>query len=61
MTLSTDPTVTTCVGNDYSFDDVFARQVAALAGPGDVVVAFTTSGRSPNVVAGLRAAARWAR
>ena len=56
VALSTDPTVTTCVGNDYSFDEVFARQVTALARPDDVVVAFTTSGRSPNVVAGLRAA-----
>ncbi|MFL6056241.1 MAG: SIS domain-containing protein [Actinoallomurus sp.] len=55
VALSTDPTVTTCIGNDYSFDDVFARQVTALAGPDDVVVAFTTSGRSPNVVAALRA------
>lgn len=56
VALSTDPTVTTCIGNDYSFDDVFARQVTALARPDDVVAAFTTSGRSPNVVAGLRAA-----
>ncbi len=56
VALSTDPTVTTCVGNDYSFDEVFARQVTALARTDDVVVAFTTSGRSPNVVAGLRAA-----
>ncbi|GAA4573803.1 SIS domain-containing protein [Micromonospora coerulea] len=55
VALSTDPTVTTCIGNDYSFEDVFARQVSALARTGDVVVAFTTSGRSPNVVAGLRA------
>jgi D-sedoheptulose 7-phosphate isomerase len=55
VALSTDPTVTTCIGNDYSFDDVFARQVAALARPDDIVVAFTTSGRSANVVAGLRA------
>jgi D-sedoheptulose 7-phosphate isomerase len=55
VALSTDPTVTTCVGNDYSFDDVFSRQVTALAGADDVVVGFTTSGRSPNVVAGLRA------
>jgi D-sedoheptulose 7-phosphate isomerase len=55
VTLSTDPTVSTCIGNDYSFDDVFARQVTALAKPEDIVVAFTTSGRSPNVVAGLRA------
>jgi D-sedoheptulose 7-phosphate isomerase len=58
VALSTDPTVTTCIANDYSFDDVFARQVTALTGPDDVVVAFTTSGRSPNVVAGLRAGRR---
>jgi D-sedoheptulose 7-phosphate isomerase len=56
VALSTDPTVTTCIGNDYAFDEVFSRQVTALAGPGDIVAAFTTSGRSPNVVAGLRAA-----
>jgi D-sedoheptulose 7-phosphate isomerase len=56
VALSTDPTVTTCIGNDYSFAEVFARQVTALAGPDDVVAGFTTSGRSPNVVAGLRAA-----
>jgi D-sedoheptulose 7-phosphate isomerase len=55
VALSTDPTVTTCIGNDYSFDDVFSRQVTALARPDDVVVGFTTSGRSPNVVAGLAA------
>ncbi|GAA0897549.1 hypothetical protein GCM10009557_72340 [Virgisporangium ochraceum] len=56
VTLSTDTSVLTCVANDYSYEDVFARQVEALARPGDVVVAFTTSGRSPNVVAGLAAA-----
>ncbi|MEU4565231.1 SIS domain-containing protein [Micromonospora sp. NPDC023956] len=55
VALSTDPTVSTCIGNDYSFDEVFARQVTALARPDDMVVAFTTSGRSANVVAGLRA------
>src|SRR6185437_4970498 len=49
VTLTTDATVTTCVANDYAFDDVFARQVTALARPGDVVVGFSTSGRSPNV------------
>ena len=37
VTLSTDPTVSTCIANDYAFDDVFARQVEALARPGDVV------------------------
>lgn len=56
VTLSTDPTTMTCIANDYSFDDVFARQVAGLARPGDVVAAFTTSGRSPNIVGALRAA-----
>jgi D-sedoheptulose 7-phosphate isomerase len=56
VTLSTDPTVLTCVGNDYSYDDVFGRQVEALARPGDLVVAFTTSGRSSNVVTALKQA-----
>lgn len=56
VALSVDPSVMTCIGNDYGFEAAFARQVTALAGPGDVVAAFTTSGRSPNVVAGLAAA-----
>ena len=56
VTLSTDPSTLTCIANDYSFADVFARQVEALARRGDVVAAFTTSGRSPNVVGALRAA-----
>jgi D-sedoheptulose 7-phosphate isomerase len=56
VTLSTDPTVMTCIANDYSYDDVFARQVTALARPGDVVAGFTTSGKSPNVVTALQAA-----
>lgn len=56
VTLTCDPTVATCIANDYSFDDAFARQVEALVRPGDVVAAFSTSGRSPNVVAGLAAA-----
>ena len=43
-------------GRVYAFDDVFARQVRALVQRGDVVVGFTTSGRSPNVVRGLEAA-----
>lgn len=56
VTLSTDPTALTCIGNDFSFDDVFSRQIQALVRPKDVVVAFTTTGRSPNVVAALRTA-----
>ena len=58
VTLTTDPTVMTCIANDFDYADVFARQVTALARPGDVVVAFTTSGRSANVVSGLRAGQR---
>ncbi|WP_369200402.1 SIS domain-containing protein [Streptomyces sp. PU-14G] len=55
VSLATDPSVVSCIANDYAFDDVFARQVRALARPGDMVLAFTTSGRSPNVVRGLAA------
>lgn len=53
IALTTDSSILTCVGNDWTFEDVFARQVRALARPGDIVVGITTSGRSPNVVRGL--------
>lgn len=56
VTLSTDPTAMTCIANDYAFEDVFSRQLEALVRPGDVVAAFSTSGRSQNIVAGLKAA-----
>lgn len=56
VALSTDTSALTCIANDFAYEEVFARQVAALAGPTDVVIGITTSGRSPNVVAGLRAA-----
>jgi D-sedoheptulose 7-phosphate isomerase len=56
MALTVDPSVVTCIANDYAYEDVFARQVQALAGRADVVVGFTTSGRSPSVVRGLSAA-----
>ncbi|MEP7291294.1 MAG: SIS domain-containing protein, partial [Chloroflexota bacterium] len=46
ITLSADSSVVTCIGNDYRYDEVFARQVRALAQPGDVAVGLTTSGRS---------------
>jgi D-sedoheptulose 7-phosphate isomerase len=54
--LSADASVLTCIANDYSFDEVFERQVRGLARAGDMVVGFTTSGRSANVVRGLAAA-----
>ncbi|MGW5663972.1 D-sedoheptulose-7-phosphate isomerase [Streptomyces sp. NPDC003758] len=56
LALSVDPSVTTCISNDYDFDDLFSRQIEAFAGPGDMVLAFTTSGRSQNVVRGLKTA-----
>jgi D-sedoheptulose 7-phosphate isomerase len=56
IALSTDPSVVTCIANDFSFDDVFARQVEAMAGGGDVAIGISTSGRSENVVRALRAA-----
>jgi D-sedoheptulose 7-phosphate isomerase len=56
QSLSVDAAALTCIANDYSFEEVFERQVRAFVGPGDVVVAFSTSGRSPNVVRGLAAA-----
>jgi len=46
----------TAIGNDYAFNDVFARQIVALGAPGDVAVGISTSGRSPNVIRGVEAA-----
>lgn len=50
VALSTDSSALTCIGNDYAFDEVFARQVAALGRSGDVLVAISTSGNSRNVI-----------
>jgi D-sedoheptulose 7-phosphate isomerase len=54
--LSADPTLLTCIGNDYGYDQLFARQVQGLGKPGDVLVVFTTSGNSNNLVLALEAA-----
>lgn len=54
--LSIDGTLLTCIGNDYGFDDIFARQVQSLGQPGDVLIGFTTSGNSENVTRALIAA-----
>lgn len=50
VAFSTDTSVITCIGNDYSFDDIFVRQVQALVKEKDVLWAFSTSGNSTNVV-----------
>jgi D-sedoheptulose 7-phosphate isomerase len=54
--LNADVTALTCIGNDYGYDRVFSRQVEALGRPGDVLVGFSTSGNSPNVLAAFRCA-----
>lgn len=51
IALNTDTSVLTCIGNDYSFKDIFARQVEALVKPGDLLWVFSTSGNSPNIIA----------
>lgn len=56
IALTTDTSALTALANDYSFDRVFARQVEALANPGDVLIGISTSGNSPNVLAAIMAA-----
>lgn len=56
VALSTDTSVLTAIGNDYGFEHVFERQVRGLGKPGDGLLAISTSGRSPNILAALRAA-----
>jgi D-sedoheptulose 7-phosphate isomerase len=56
IALTTDTSVLTAVGNDYGFEQVFERQVRGLGRAGDVFLAISTSGRSPNVIRALKAA-----
>lgn len=56
IALSTDSSALTCIGNDYSFDHVFLRQLQALGRPGDCIVGISTSGNSENVVRAFNAA-----
>ena len=50
MALSTDTSALTCIGNDYSFDEIFARQLVGLGRIGDVLIGISTSGNSRNVI-----------
>src|SRR5574340_1003583 len=54
--LTTDTSVLTAIGNDYGYERLFARQVEAVGQAGDVLVAISTSGRSPNILEALRVA-----
>jgi len=56
IALTTDTSALTAAGNDLGFDQVFARQIRALGGPGDLALGISTSGKSPNVIRGLEAA-----
>ena len=56
VALSTDTSVLTCIGNDYGYEDIFARQVEGLVGKADLLWAFSTSGTSPNILKAVRLA-----
>lgn len=56
IALTTDSSALTSIANDYAFEQVFARQVQALGQPGDVLLAISTSGNSPNVIAAMTVA-----
>ena len=56
IALTTDTSILTAVGNDYSFNEIFSKQVQAFVQPGDVPLAISTSGNSANVVAAVEAA-----
>ena len=56
IALTTDSSILTAIGNDYGFDYIFARQVEALGRAGDVLIAISTSGRSPNILRAIAAA-----
>ena len=56
IALTADSSVLTCIGNDYDYQDIFSRQVNALGQPDDILIAFTTSGKSPNVIKAISTA-----
>ncbi len=56
IALSTDTSTITAIANDYSYDEVFSKQIKALGQPGDVLLAITTSGQSKNIAAAIEAA-----
>jgi D-sedoheptulose 7-phosphate isomerase len=58
LALTTDSSVITAIGNDYGYDRVFERQILGLGCPGDVFIAISTSGRSPNILRAIDAARR---
>jgi len=53
IALTTDTSILTAIGNDYGYEQLFARQVQALGNSGDVLIAYSTSGASPNIIKAL--------
>lgn len=56
IALTTDSSTLTSIANDYRFEEIFARQISALAHPGDIILAISTSGQSPNIIRAIEAA-----
>jgi D-sedoheptulose 7-phosphate isomerase len=56
MALTTDSSTLTSIANDYSYKDIFSKQISALGQQGDVLIAFSTSGGSPNILRAVKAA-----
>lgn len=58
IAISADPSVITAAGNDYDFDEIFQRQLTSLASKNDCIIAFSTSGKSKNILNGIKEAAK---
>jgi D-sedoheptulose 7-phosphate isomerase len=58
ISLTTDPSVVSSIGNDFGFEHVFSRQVEALGTAGDVLICLTTSGKSPNIIQAFAVASK---
>jgi D-sedoheptulose 7-phosphate isomerase len=56
IALTADSSVITCIGNDYQYEDIFSRQITALGQPDDLLIAFTTSGKSSNIIKAINTA-----
>jgi D-sedoheptulose 7-phosphate isomerase len=56
IALTTDTSILTCIANDFGYEDLFSRQITALANEGDVLIAISTSGNSQNIVEALKVA-----
>ena len=54
IAITTDTSALTCIGNDYGFEQIFARQCEALVDNGDLIIAISTSGKSPNIIEGIK-------